>query len=166
MRTVRFVDGFYRALAALAVPAGVLAAAYLLVPFAGRLPSTLEGLRVHGPYVMLALGIIVSLVFRRGRVLFALFALGIAYVSYRALLQYGIDGRTARTAFAALCLFVPLNLGALSLLRERGIFNPHGAMRLGALTLQVALTAWLARIGADDMIELAYAPIAESAVRA
>mgnify|MGYP001408352251 FL=1 len=39
---------------------------------------------------------------------------------------------------------------------ERGTFNRHGAMRLGAILLQAALTAWVALAGQADVIDWAY----------
>jgi len=118
-------------------------AAYFIAGRAAELPASLAGLRDYGAYALIGLAIIVSLAFGRGRVLFAVLSLAVAYFAYHFLLRYGIKNFPARTVFAALCIFVPFNLGAISVLRERGIFNFHGLHRIAAILSQVALTAWV-----------------------
>lgn len=154
----------YGTLAALAAPACVLAAAYLLTPHVGRLPVTLDGLRVHGPYVALAAGFIISLTFRRGRLSFALLGLLVAYASYRTFLARGTADPAPAAVYAGLCLFVPLYLGALALLRERGIFNIHGTRIAAAALLLAAVTAWAARWGGEPVLRLVYTPLVDTAL--
>lgn len=146
----------------LATPAAVLVAAYLLVPHVNALPASLTGLKVYAPYLLLALGGVVSLAFRRGRTLFALLTLAVAYIGYRSFLQPGSPEFTAYTVFAALCVFVPLNLAALSVLRERGIFNRHGVQRLAFILLQLAFAAWTMRPGNTAFTKGVYAPLVET----
>ena len=91
---------FGRALLSLLVPACVLAAAYFLVPIVSELPASLAGLKAYGAYIVLALGAIVSLAFRRGRVVLALLTLALVYASHELLLQESLAGFRARTVFA------------------------------------------------------------------
>ena len=79
-----------------------------------------------------------------------------AYGAQQLWLQQGLDAFAARTVYIALTLFVPFNLAALALMPERGTFNRHGALRLGAILLQAALTAWVATAGQADVIDWAY----------
>ena len=65
-------------------------------------------------------GTVIALAFRRGRIVFALLTLAAAHAAYTLLLEHGLNGAPARGVFAALCLFVPLNLAALCVLPERG----------------------------------------------
>lgn len=155
------MNSLFRTLARFAPIAGILLAAYLLVPRIADLPASLAGLRVHGAYILLALGMLVSLAFRRGRVLFALLALALAYISHRLFLQYGLNSFPARAVFAALCIFVPLNLGALSLLRERGTFNWHGWRRFAVILAQILLTAGVVYRGSAAIIDPFYVPLIE-----
>jgi diguanylate cyclase (GGDEF)-like protein len=151
-----------RTLASFIPVACVLLAAHFLAPRLADLPASLAGLRVYGVYLLLALGMLVSLAFRRGRVLFALLALALAYFAHRAFLQHGMDGLPARAVFAALCIFVPLDLGILSLLRERGTFNWHGLRRLAMVLAQVLLTAWVVYRGNAAIVAAFHAPLLET----
>lgn len=143
------------------MPAAVLIAAYLLVPRVSHLPASLAGLRIYGPYIALALGGLVSLAFNRGRVLLAVLSLAIAYVGYRFALQHGLSRFPARTVFAALCIFVPLNLGVLSALQERGTFNMRGLQRVAVILLEVAFTAWLILARKTATVAWAYKPLSD-----
>ena len=151
-----------RTLASFAPIVCILLAAYFLVPRIADLPASLAGLRIYGAYILLALGMLVSLAFRRGRVLLALLTLALAYVSHRLFLQHGVNGFPERAVFAALCVFVPLNMGALSLLRERGIFNWHGLRRIAIILLQVLFTAWVLQHGVVAIVDPFYAPLTEA----
>ncbi len=148
----------------LAMPGAVLLAAYVLVPHAGALPSSLAGLKVYGPYIVLALGLTVSLAFRRGRPMFGLLTLAAAYLGFQFFLQRGHDEFVAYAVFAALCLFVPFNLGALSLLKERGFFNQHGLQRIVVIALQLAFAAWIVLSRNATAVGWAYSPLVETAL--
>ncbi len=139
-----------------AVPVVLLAAAFVLVFYNSALPRSLEGLRVYGPYILFALGAALAVGFNRGRALLALIVLCGAYGAQQLWLRQGLDDFAARTVYVALTLFVPLNLAALALMPERGTFNRHGALRLTAILLQAALTAWVAMAGQADVVDWAY----------
>jgi len=149
----------YRILSGLAAPVLLLIAAYLLVPRVSQLPDSLAGLRIHGAYIMLSVGGLISIAFNRGRVLLALVSLAVAYWSYHTLLQHGLADFPARTVFAALCLFVPLNLGILSVLQERGVFNTRILHRSALYLCEVAFVAWIVHAGLIDATTRAYAPL-------
>ena len=117
----------------LALPAAILIGAWLLAPRAAELPPSLAGIKVYGFYFVLTVGLLLALVFRRGRIVFALLTLALAYLCYGVLLRDGLAGFRAHTLFAALGVFVPLNLALLCLLPERGTFNVHGLQRAGVL---------------------------------
>jgi diguanylate cyclase (GGDEF)-like protein len=158
-----------RILAPLAVPAALLAAAFVLVLYSAALPPSLEGLKVYGPHVVLALGVALAIGFNRGRVVFALLTLAIAYFAQQLWLAQGLGTPAASAVYAALTVFVPLNLAALTLLPERGTFNRHGALRLAVIAAQVAFVAWVAGAERSDLIAWAYqrflAPIGVGATR-
>lgn len=122
------------------LPLALLAAFALLVRATPALPETFAPLRLYVPYAALGGGFLVSLGFKRGRALFALLTLLLAYATYRVFLAQGPDGFPARTVFAALCLFVPLNLALLAALPERGALNPYGIRRLILVLLEVSAT--------------------------
>ena len=138
------------------VPAALLAAGFAFVLYSAGLPSSLAGVKVYGPYLVFALGAALATAFNRGRALLALVVLCGAYGAQQIWLQQGLDSFPARTVYVALSVFVPLNLAALAVLPERGAFNRHGALRLGAIVLQAALTAWVATAGPAGLIDWAF----------
>jgi diguanylate cyclase (GGDEF)-like protein len=146
-----------RGLSGFLVPLVVLLAAHLLAP--RDLPFTLTGLRTWGPVMLLALAAALALIFNRGRVLFAVVSLSAAFIAYKLFLTRSADEFTWRTVFVALCLFVPLNLAVLSVLRERGVFTLYGMRRLGAIVLQISVTAWVISQGRTEITEWLYRPM-------
>lgn len=144
------------------LPAAILIAAYLLVPQVAALPPSLSGLRQYGPYLLIALGIALSIAFKRGRATLALLTLAVAQLARQWYLQSGAAPGPAFTVFAALCVFVPFNLAALSLLQERGIFNLHGLQRGALLLAEIVLVAWLLRARYSGFAEAVYTTLIET----
>lgn len=147
----------YRTLLALAIPASLIIAAGAAAPHMAGLPPSLAGLTAYGVWSVLVFGALVSLAFKRGRAFFALLTLAAAYAAYRHFLQHGSPPALAFAVFAALWLFVPANLTALALLRERGVFNRHGFIKLAVLGLEVVCAAWLALPGNTVTLAWLYA---------
>jgi GGDEF domain-containing protein len=146
---------FFRVVSGFIAPIAVLLLAQYLAPRVIGLPPTLAGLRSWGPTLILVLTATLALVFNRGRVLFGVASLGVAFLSFRFLVQPVPNGFAGYTVFAALCLFVPLNLAVLVMLRERGIFSFYGLRRAGAIALQALLVAWVIleqRIGVTEWL--------------
>jgi diguanylate cyclase (GGDEF)-like protein len=127
----------------LGLSVAVVAIAQLLATQGPSLPATLSGLRVYGPYAALLLGGALSLWFGRGQAFLAVLCLALAYITYRTLLDTGLQPPPARIAFTALCVFVPANFALFGLLSERGVFNLFGLRRLLLVATEVALTFWL-----------------------
>jgi len=145
-----------RTLALLVVPIAILAAGFALVFYSSALPRSLAGFTIYSPHIMFALGIALAVGYGRGRAVLALVILAAAYASRQWWLQEGLDTFYARAVYAALTIFVPLDLALLSVLPERGSFNRHGALRYGVLLVQVALTAWVIAAGRADLVDLAH----------
>ena len=146
----------FRVLAQFAVPVAVLGAAFVLVFYSAALPPSLAGLKVYGPYLLFALGAALAIGFSRGRVVFALVVLAAAYGAQQLYLQEGLDTFSARAAYAALTVFVPINLALLCVLPERGTFNRHGALRLAVLVAQAAFTAWVVAADRAEIVDWIY----------
>lgn len=147
-----------RGVALLTLPAAVLAGAFLFVLYSAALPRPLSGLETYAPYLAFAIGAVLAVTFKRGRVLAALVVLLVACVAQQLWLQHGLDSLRARTVYLALGLFVPLNLALLAFVPERGTLNRHGALRLAVLVAQAALTAWIIWSGSAGLIAAAYHP--------
>ena len=132
-----------RAASGFVAPVAVLLLAEFLAPRLTELPPTLAGLRTWGPVLTLVLAGALALSFNRGRALFGIASLAVAFVAFKLQVQAGTGTFTGRTVFGALCVFVPLNLAALVLLHERGIFSFYGVRRGGAIALQALVVAWI-----------------------
>jgi diguanylate cyclase (GGDEF)-like protein len=152
-------DAVRTAFASFALPMGVLAAAVLLIGFSPGLPEPLAPLRLYGPYLALGVGLLLSLAFKRGRALLAILSLLLADAGFRLFLAGGAQGFEARTVYAALCVFVPLNLALMSAARERGALNVYGARRLGLLALELGATAAIVSGGYTALTDALYQPL-------
>jgi diguanylate cyclase (GGDEF)-like protein len=159
--TIELPQSFLRRFSGFALPLLLLVVAHFAAPLAAELPASLVGLRTWGPLMVLALTGTLALAFNRGRVVFAVVSLTAAFVAYRLHLHQGLAPFSARGLFAAVCLFVPLNLATLSVLRERGVFTFYGARRLGSIALQVAVAAWVIAAQRTEIIEWIYRPWVE-----
>jgi GGDEF domain-containing protein len=145
-----------RTLAPFAVPAALLAAAFAFVFYSAALPASLAGLKVYGPYIVFALGAALATGFNRGRAVFALLALVIAYAAQQSWLQQELDAFPARAVYAGLTVFVPAFLALLAVLPERGTFNRHGVVRLSVIVALAAFTAWVVAAGQSEIADWAY----------
>lgn len=145
-----------RTLASFAVAAALLAAAFAFVFYSAALPASLAGLKVYGPYIVFALGAALATGFNRGRAVFALIALVIAYAAQQLWLQQGLDDLHDRAIYAGLTVFVPAFLALLAVMPERGTFNRHGALRLGIIVALAAFTAWVIAAGQIELTDWAY----------
>jgi diguanylate cyclase (GGDEF)-like protein len=137
----------------------MLVTAWLLVPLVSELPSSLAGIRIYSVNVVLGLGLVLSIAFRRGRFVLALLMLAAVYFCYTLLLQEGLAGFKARTVFVALSVFVPFNFAVLSLIAERGLFNVYGVQRLTIVTLEALFTLWIVLKNRTEVTAWAYAPL-------
>lgn len=129
-----------RTLSPLIMPAAVLVAARLLLPYADAFPAAI---RAWVPWGVLALGAVLAAAFSRGRVFFALCTLALAYLAARQWMTGGLASWPARTVYTAMCVFVPVNLALFAVFRERGIFNGHGGNKALLIIMQVIVVAWI-----------------------
>jgi diguanylate cyclase (GGDEF)-like protein len=152
-----------RLLAQIALPAAVLAAAYLLVVHHTSLPPSLAASRIYAPYLVLAVAVALSLAFNRGRALLALVVFAVALAARAWFLSAGIAQFAPRVVFIALCIVVPLVLAVLALLRERGALGASIIPRLALVIALPAIGALIIATGDRTFIDQAYAPILANA---
>jgi len=150
------MSGLVRVFALFAVPIALLAAAFALVFYGDALPPSLAGLKIYGPPIVFAVGVVLAAAFNRGRAVLALIVLIAAYAVQRTWLQQALDVPQARAVYGTLVMLVPLNLALLALLPERGLFNRHGLARLGAIAIQVAFVIWIVTAGATSVVDWIY----------
>ncbi|HEV7823249.1 MAG TPA: hypothetical protein VGO84_18835, partial [Burkholderiales bacterium] len=146
----------------LLLPAAILIAAWFAVPHVTELPANLAAIKIYGAHFFLALGILLALGFRRGRILFAMLTLAVAYTAFGVIVRDGLAGFRAHTLFAAAGFFVPLNMALLSLAPERGLFNIHGLQRLGVLAAEVLVTLWVVNAPITLITAWAIAPVVDT----
>ncbi len=131
-----------RALFSLFVPGGLIFFATALLLHTGLLNKSLSALVHIYPYVVVVAGILLGWRFNRSRLVFAILILALAD---RSLLYFGSGtaegGITAtgvgRSVYDVVAFLLPLNLAALSLMKERGIVTLRGMARLSVIFLQV-----------------------------
>jgi len=140
-------------------PAAILAAAGLAVWIGPALPHSLEGLRVLGPYAVLALGVAFALRFNRGRALVLLASLLAAYAGYHY--AQGLGGFAEKAVYTALVVLVPLNALLAMALPERGVAY-HGSYRwLVLLGAEALFILWIAAAGRSELSGLAWQGLLE-----
>ena len=132
-------------------PALILLAAALAVQFGPYLPASAAGLVLFGPYVVLLLGVAISVWFNRGRAFVALSSLFLGYAGYRLAVDLGAGEFAVRAAFTALALFAPLNILAILALPERGVYQHHNYRWAMVAVAEIALALWIASAGRSSL---------------
>jgi diguanylate cyclase (GGDEF)-like protein len=88
------------------------------------------------PAAVFVSGIVLSCVFRRSRLFFALLTLGLAQ-SALAWTAPNLPGRSGQVLTNAIAILLPLNLLMIAFIKERGIISPAGRKRLAFGALQI-----------------------------
>lgn len=136
-------------LTVIALPAGLLIAAFAALHRVPLLPAAQRELAGYAPYLALAGGLGLSLAFNRGRAFFVLLLIGAFYLVDRNCLAQGVGEPVPRALFLCASLLIPANLFLFCFMRERGIFSHAGRLRLGFLAAQGVSVYWIARYPLD-----------------
>jgi diguanylate cyclase (GGDEF)-like protein len=131
-----------RALWLFFVPGSLLLAAAILTASAGVSAEIFDPAVWIYSYAVLGAGILVGWRFRRSRLVFVVVALAAA----DAALSYAAGGdagspAAGRAVYSAVTVLLPLNLLAISAMRERAILTWGALWRLAAMLLQVPVVA-------------------------
>lgn len=130
-----------RAVSQLLLPGGVLLLAVVIAIRAGVLQHAAAFVWRDYPYFIFGAVLLLSAIFNRSRLFFAVL---IVALSDRALLWLAPRMASAgihRTIFDAIAILLPLNLLALSFMRDRGIVSSRGRRRIAVLGAQLTLVA-------------------------
>jgi len=126
------------------LPGALLLVAVTVALHSSRLRDAAGSLVPAYPLVVLVGGILLGWRFDRSRLVFTLAAL---FLTDRALLAWApVDGRggdVGRAVFGALAILLPLNLGALAWLPERGLLARPGRLALAVLAGDIILVVLL-----------------------
>jgi len=135
-----------RLLLAIAMPLGLLLATHALQGRLGQLPAAGAALLPALPYLLLLPGLLLALLFSRGRAFFLLLLLGGFYWALTEPLAWQVHGARldADALRLGLAFLLPLLIALFAGLRERGVFTRHGLLRLGLVALPVGVVAILA----------------------
>ena len=130
-------------------PALILLAAAFAAGWGPALPASLAGLPALGPYAVLFAAAAIAHWFNRGRAFVAAVSMLAAYAAYDYAL--GLGGFSAKVAYTALVVLVPLNVLAVLLAAERGVSHHqnHRWLLLGAAELLFVL--WVASAGRSSL---------------
>src|SRR5256885_11489889 len=130
--------------AAYSLPEIPIILAALIYTNSRGLQRSLGPIAFYSPYAMFGAGLLLGWRFHRSGLLFALLVLDLVD---RWLLAFVASHGFTRdhVAFQAIAFLLPLNLAALALTAERGVFTPPGLVRLSVILGQVALVAILDR---------------------
>ena len=116
------------------------------------------------PFIVFGIGLGLSAFFRRSRLFFALLTLACAQVTFAWIIPH-VSAPVGQIVANAIAIFVPLNLLALTFLKERGIISPTGRKRL-AIVAGEALATLILCIPAfrqsGSVLGRAFAPLALS----
>ena len=121
---------FFKICCGFVLPGSVLFAVSML---AGRIPAlaTAEPRQARLLcFALLAAALLLSMVFRNGRVCFAVLTVCLGYLSVEWLVPRSSSPSVAQALVNATAVMMALNLCVLSLLRDRGVISPPGVRRL------------------------------------
>ncbi|QSV45859.1 diguanylate cyclase [Geobacter benzoatilyticus] len=129
------------------IPTGLIMATIWFFPQVAMLPSGKLALLPSAPYLIIAMGLLLSLYFHRGRPFFMFLVLSAVYWSFQGHLRGAPAGIAATVLFQSACVLVPLNIAIFSLMRERGIVTVAGRLRFTFLGLQALFVGWAVEPG-------------------
>jgi diguanylate cyclase (GGDEF)-like protein len=124
------------------LPGSLLLAVIAVLVRIGAFPQPDSQLVRFMPPAVFLTGLVMSAVFRRSRLFFAILAVALV----QTILFWTVPQLPPVAGFAvtnAIIILLPLNLAALAFLRERGIISPAGRKRLAFAALQVIALALL-----------------------
>jgi len=98
------------------------------------------------PYVIFGAGLVLSALFKCSRLFFAMLIVGVCDRALALITPALSSAGIHRTIFDAVALLLPLNLIALSFMRDRGIVSPRGRRRIVFVAAQIAIVALVALI--------------------
>jgi diguanylate cyclase (GGDEF)-like protein len=130
------------------VPGGLLFFAALALLRPHGLPPWVQGPVSAFPFIVLAFGLFFGWYLSSSRLILSFIVLSVADRSLALLppMDQPIDS-AHRVMFSALALLLPLNLMALSIMKEEAMSTWRGALRLAVVVIQPILVLWLAQPG-------------------
>jgi len=144
----------------LTLPGGLLLVVAALLVRSGALDNDSLSLR-YFPSALFLAGLVLSGVFRRSRLFFAVLSLALAHTALTWIVP-ALPQDRAHALTNVIALLLPFNLVALVFLRERGVISPPGRRRLAFVSLEVIAAGVLCLPQAVGVAKwLDYSPVPE-----
>jgi diguanylate cyclase (GGDEF)-like protein len=121
----------------LTVPGGLLLLISALLVHTGFLGDARTPFVQFYAYFVFGLGLLLSAFFKRSRLFFALLVVILAERTVAWFAPKFLSAATSHGVFEAIALLLPLNLVALTFMRDRGIISPAGRQRIIFLAVQI-----------------------------
>lgn len=128
----------FRKLSPLILPAAILVTAWLLLPRIPLIQPEKMALLTSAPYLLIAVGMMLSFHFRRGRIFMVLTLFAFCYHLYSSRFT-GLTGPATPEAwliYKGMTILLPFNLMICAMMNEKGVLTKAGQMRLMFLGLQ------------------------------
>ena len=130
----------------LSMPFAIIAIAWLMQYSSFSLPENLRPVARLLPYLFIFTGIALAWIFHHSREFhILLLSAGTYWIMQNTSLIENGDNFNVHLLYSMLCLLLPINITAISLMGERGIINFHGLKRLAILVLQVMFIYWISQ---------------------
>jgi GGDEF domain-containing protein len=130
-----------RVLYRLLVPGGIVLLSLALGVRVGLLNHVASSFWDYCPYFIFGSGLVLSAVFKCSRLFFAILIVGLCDRALVLLDPVLTTRGIQRTVLDAIALLLPLNLLALSFMRDRGIISARGRRRVAFLAAQITAVA-------------------------
>src|SRR5581483_231802 len=121
----------------LTMPGGMLLLILALMAHAGLFADTKTPFVRFYSYFVFGIGLLISAYFKRSRLFFAILVVVLAERTLGWLAPGFLSAKVSKSVFEAIALLLPLNLLALTFMRDRGIISPAGKQRIAFIAFQV-----------------------------
>lgn len=137
---------FRRLILSISLPAVIVLLAWFMQSQSYSLPASIKPIGLFLPYIFIFSGMALAWVFHHSREFHILLISGGTYwvMQNTAVIENG-QNFSVYLLYGLLCLLLPVNIGIISVLAERGIINFHGLKRLAIIFLQAMLIYWLSQ---------------------
>jgi diguanylate cyclase (GGDEF)-like protein len=127
----------WKVLYRLTMPGGLLLLTSALLVHAGLFADKQNPFVQFYAYFVFGIGLVLSAFFKRSRLFFAILVVVLAERTLGWLAPGFLSAKVAKAAFEAIALLLPLNLLALTFMRDRGIISPAGKQRIAFIAFQI-----------------------------
>ena len=121
----------------LIMPGGMLLLILALLAHAGLFADTKTPFVRFYAYFVFGIGLLLSAYFKRSRLFFAILVVVLAERTLGWLAPGFLSAKVGKSVFEAIALLLPLNLLALTFMRDRGIISPAGKQRIAFIAFQI-----------------------------